>query len=213
MQTEDIKRLVTRNIEANMQLINRAAGLLRDARNLGAEPGGLRSLDAQRLYSGWLNLSIDYYARLSDQSIQYLNAVVGLAEEALGRGPPPAAATRPDAEIRVSGARGQRLVVPFQLDNATGQRSSVSLAADDLHGDRGGKVAGHAVGFEPTAFTLEPGEQRIVEARVMLDKAFEPGDTYRTTIRVAGFPGREVRLAVRVLEDSAKAEAAGYESG
>ena len=79
MQTEDIKRLFTRNIDANVQLVSRAAGLLRAARDLNARPGGLKSIDAQRLYSDWLNLSLDYYTRLSDQSIEYLNGVVCLA--------------------------------------------------------------------------------------------------------------------------------------
>jgi hypothetical protein len=209
MQTDDIKRLFTHNLDANVQLISRAAGLLRAARDLNARPGGLKSIDAQRLYSDWLNLSFDYYTRLSDQSIQYLNAVVGLAEDVLGRQPAAPVSAGPQAEIRVSGARGQRLIVPFQLDNGTGQPVNVSVAATDFVGTRGGTVAGHVIGFDPTAFTLQPGEQRVIEARVALDDAFEPGETYTTTFRVAGFPGREVRLAVTVREDAAKTEPGG----
>jgi len=69
------------------------------------------------------------------------------------------------------------------------------------------------IGFDPTAFTLQPGEQRVVEARFAPDHLFEPGETYTTTLRVDGFPGREVRLAVSVLEDNAKAETTAANPG
>lgn len=206
MQTDNLKRLVTRNIDANMQLLNRAAGLLRSARDLGARSGGLRSVDAQRLYADWLTLSMDHYARLSNQSIQYLNAVVGIAEQALGRQPAAAAPASQGAQIRVSGARGQRLIIPFMLDNSTGQAVNASLSADDFVSARGAKVAGRAASFQPTAFTLAPAEQRVVEALVTLDDAFEPGETYATTLRVAGFPEREIRLDVTVLDRAGKGD-------
>ena len=103
--------------------------MLRGPRDLNARPGGLKSLDPQQLYSDWLSLSLDCYTRLSDQ---YLNSVVGLAEDAVGHPPVSVAPTSHDAEIRASDARGQRLIVPFQLDNGTCEALSVSLAADDL---------------------------------------------------------------------------------
>jgi hypothetical protein len=113
----------------------------------------------------------------------------------------------------VSGARGQRLIIPFVLDNSTGQPVKASLAADDMVNARGGTVAGQAISFDPTAFTLEAGEQRVVEARVTLDSAFGAGETYTTTLRVAGFPGREVRLAVSVVDGAEKEQAPKHESG
>src|SRR5438309_11837049 len=104
MSLDALKALLERNFEANMQLWKRAGGLLRNARDVSSQPRP-RQTELRALGRDLAQLNIDYYARLSDQTVQYLNALVDVVEEALGPGKHSGGVLQPPkgAEIRVSG--------------------------------------------------------------------------------------------------------------
>jgi hypothetical protein len=200
MSLDALKVLVERNFEANMQLWRRAGTLLRSARDVSSQPRP-RQTELRALGRDLAQLNVDYYARLSDQTVQYLNAIVDIVEEALGPGKPSGGALPPQkgAEIRVSGRIGQTVTTHFQLENPNPQPVNVSFEVGDFV-DAAGKAVGQGVvSIDPAALALDANcAPRVVQAHVNVTDAFQPGQTYTCVIRVVGFP-MAVRLILAVL--------------
>ena len=203
MRLDALKQVLERNIAANLQLVSRAGGLLRAARDMAAQPDRRARADVGALAAEWIKLNVDFCSRMSDQSMQYLNAVVSLAEEALGARPPTAApnAALAAAEIKVSGRRGQVISVPFQLENPSAQPMSLSFEVRDLFADDGSKAGAEHITIEPAALSLNANSQQLVQALINLTAAFRAEQTYTSIVRVVGFPGKAIRLVVTVLAD------------
>lgn len=195
---DELRSLFSRNLQANLKLLDRAGGVLREAGRAAREPKRLRGADAKALVGDLLQLQLDYYARLSDQSVQYLNTVVALAERAVA---PPAAIPDTAASATVlSGRPGETLAFQFALDNPNDQAVSAAIESREWLGRDGTRVAADSLSFEPAATVVEPKENRTVLGRIAIDDRFAPGVTYDTLIRVAGFPGREVAITLAVGE-------------
>jgi hypothetical protein len=177
--------------------------LLRAARDMATQPDRRNRADIGALASEWIKLNVDFCSRMSDQSVAYLNAVVSLAEEALGaRTPPAPASVAPAAaEIKVSGRRGQVIAVAFQLENPSAQPMNVSFEARDLFAEDGSKAGADHITIEPAALSLNANSQQLVHARINLTDAFRVEQTYTSIVRVVGFPGKAIRLVVAVLAD------------
>jgi hypothetical protein len=203
---DDLKALFNRNLQANLKLLERAGGVLREAGRAAREPQRLRGTDAKALVADLLQLQLDYYARLSEQSVQYLNAVVGLAEQAVA--PPPAIPDTAASATVLSGRPGETLAFQFGLDNPNDQPVNAAIESREWLGRDGSRVPADSLSFEPAATVVEPKANRSVIGRLVIDGRFAPGATYDTLIRVAGFPGREVAITLVVAADAA-ADAAG----
>jgi len=200
MSLDALKTLVERNFEANVQLWRRAGNLLRSARDVSSQPRP-RQAEFRALGRDLVQLNIDYYTRVSDQAVQYLNALVDIAEEALGPARQSGGALQPPkgAEIRVSGRIGQTVTAPFQLENPNPQPVNVSFEVADFV-DASGKAVGQgAVSMEPAALTLDANcAPRIVQAHINVTEAFRAGQMYTCVIKVVGFP-MQIRLTLAVL--------------
>lgn len=191
---DDLKALFNRNLQANLKLLERAGGVLREAGRAAREPQRLRGNDAKALVADLLQLQLDYYARLSEQSVQYLNAVVARAERAVAPPPPDTTAS---ATV-LSGRPGEVVAFQFALDNPNEQAVNAAIESRDWLGSDGSRVAADCLSFEPAATVVEPRSNRSVIGRLAIDERFAPGATYDTLIRVAGFPGREVAITLVV---------------
>lgn len=198
---DDLKALFVRNLQANLKLLERAGGVLREAGRAAREPQRLRGTDTKALVADLLQLQLDYYARLSEQSVQYLNAVVALAERSVA---PPAAVPDTAATATVlSGRLGDTVAFQFALDNPNDEAVSAAIECREWLGRDGARVAADSLSFEPAATVIEPKSSRTVLGRITIDERFAPGGTYDTLIRVAGFPGREVAITLAVAERAA----------
>ena len=193
---EELKNLFDRNLQANLKLIDRAGGVLREAGRATRDPQRLRGTDARALVSELLQLQLDYYARLSEQSLQYMNAVVSLAESVVAA-PPRVADTAASATL-LSGKPGETVAFQFQLDNPNDQPVNAAIESREWLGRDGQRVGADSMSFEPAATVIEPKSSRTVLGRVRIDERFAPGAAYDTLIRVAGFPGREVAITLAV---------------
>lgn len=200
---DELKGLFDRNLQANLRLLDRAGGVLREAGRATRDPQRLRGTDTRVLVGELLQLQLDYYARLSEQSLQYLNAIVTLAESVVAA-PPRVADTTASATV-LSGNPGETVAFQFQLDNPNDQPVNAAIESREWLGRDGQRVAADSMSFDPSATVIEPNASRMVIGRVRIDERFAPGGAYDTLIRVAGFPGREVAvtLAVAAIKDKA----------
>ena len=208
MLSDDVKQLFDRNLQANLQLLARAGGVLRSAGQLAKQPDRLRGTDAKAVASDLVKLQLDFYSRLADHSVQYLNAVVSLAESTLGGRE---AATVDDIDVEaapaaaraaptdLSGKPGDTLRFQFQLDNPNAEAVNASLESREWLGGSGQRVAADSLRLEPAATVIDPYGARTVQGQLTIDERFVAGERYETVIRVAGFPGREIGLRLSVL--------------
>ncbi len=200
---EELKNLFDRNLQANLKLLDRAGGVLREAGRATRDPQRLRGTDTRALVGELLQLQLDYYARLSEQSLQYMNAVVSLAESVVAA-PPRVADTTASATL-LSGKSGETVAFQFQLDNPNDQPVNAAIESREWLGRDGQRIAADSMSFDPAATVIEPKSSRTVLGRVTIDERFAPGVAYDTLIRVAGFPGREVAITLAVAAITAAA--------
>ena len=193
---EELKSLFDRNLQANLKLFDRAGGVLREAGRASRDPQRLRGTDTRALVGELLQLQLDYYARLSEQSLQFMNAVVSLAESVVAA-PARVADTTASATL-LSGKPGETVVFQFQLDNPNDQPVNAAIESREWLGRDGQRVDTDSMSFDPAATVIEPKSSRTVLGRVRIDERFAPGGAYDTLIRVAGFPGREVAITLAV---------------
>jgi len=196
MIADDLKTLFDRNLKANLHLLDRAGSVLRGAGAAVRDPQRLKGADARGLVDELLKLQLDFCARLSDQSVQYLGAVVSLAESVVADRPAPPQ-TAASASV-LSGRVGDTLPFQFQLDNPNDQAVNAAIESREWLGRGGQRVDADSLRFEPAATVIEARSQRTVTGQLAIDARFAAGETYDTVIRVAGVPGREIALTLAV---------------
>lgn len=195
---EELKTLVTRNMEANAQIASRVSTLVQQASR-----GGLPT-DANDLFSRWLDFNLASASLLSAHSMQVMEGVVTAAERSLlGRMPPPKNGvpepeSAPPVDLHVEGRAGETVRAPFLIANEYDRPLEVTFEATALQGTSGAVIAADGVTFEPAALTLGRGE-RVVQAAVAIPKESAVGETFRGAIRMRGYQARTIHLAVTVV--------------
>lgn len=203
---EELKGLVTRNMEANTQLAARVSTLLQQASREGLPS------NANDLFARWLDFNLASATLMTAHSSEVLRGLVDAAERSLlGRTPPSAASTPvvepgagtapPDGggaiDLHVQGAAGETVRAPFLIANEYDRLLEVSFEASALRGDSGAEIPGDQIAFEPSALTLARG-QRVVQAAIAIPPDAKAGSTYRGEVRVKGYQARTIALAVSV---------------
>jgi len=128
MLTDEFKQLIDRSVQANVQLLTRAGGVLREAARASKEPQRLRGRDARALLGDLVKLQLDYLKTLSDSSVQYLGSVVGLAETAVAP-----AAPVPETAAQASDLHADSSHLTVRVTMA-GRRAGDRCAADPATG-------------------------------------------------------------------------------
>lgn len=201
---EELKTLVTRNMEANTQLAARVSALVQQA-----SKGGLPS-NANELFSRWLDFNLTSATLLSSHSLEVMQGMVSAAERSLVGGvadtPPPIVESPPrhDApiDLHTRGVPGETVRAPFLIANEYDRPLEVSFEASALGSASGDVIPAEQVAFEPAALTLHRGQQ-VVQAAITISPKAHPGETYRGEIRIKGYQARTIILAVTVLEGHA----------
>jgi hypothetical protein len=198
---EELKRLVAANLEGNARLLNRFGDLVRNATR-DAATGRPRELpSAPTLVSQWLDFNLASYSVLTTHGLALMNGLLSAAESALvPKAPAPEASPTPRrVELRLEGRPGERVASGFAVENHFDRPLEVGFESADLVPAAGAALPASLVGFEPSTLAIGPKCQAVVHTAVTLTPEFVVGQTYTTTIRLIGFPAREVGLSISVL--------------
>ncbi len=210
---DEIKGLLTRNMEANTQLASRVSGLLQQSAREGlpATPN--------ELFARWLDFNLASATVISTHSTEVMRGLVDAAERSLlGRalpsheqGVPNAGTTPPTAatpiDLHVEGTPGETVRAPFLIANEYDRPLEVSFEASPLRDEAGREIAVGQVTFEPGALTLARG-QRVVQAAIAIPDKAAVGATYRGEVRIKGYQARTIALALSVVARDSASEAA-----
>jgi len=198
----ELKSLVAENVRGQMELVSRVSALLKNAgERLGPQRGRTEG-NQSALLTRLLDFNLAYYGALSSGTLKMLNGLVSAAETSLlGKTTAANAAVSPNVggEIQVEVRQGERLKAPFVVENRHGTRLAISFEAGSLVAGGAPPLPPSHIAFEPATLTLDPKEKAVVVALIDISRAFLVGKTYRSSIRVLGFRGQEVRLAVTIL--------------
>ena len=198
---KEFKSLVAKNVRGNMQLVSRVNELVKNAgKSLG--PNRKKNDGKQSaLLIRFLDFNLASYEILSSCTLDMLNGLVSAAEHSLfGEDTATAEAASPKAcgEIKVEVRQGERLKAPFLVENQYNAPLEISFEAGELIAAVAPSLPSSHIAFEPATLTLDPKKKAVVMALVDVSKSFVVGQTYTSTIRVLGFPGKEVRLALTI---------------
>jgi hypothetical protein len=199
---KEFKSLVAKNIRGNMQLVSRVNELVKKA-GKSLEPDRQKSEGKQSaLVMRFLDFNLASYEIMSSCTLDMLNRLISAAElSLLGKGAATAEAAPPKVcgEIQVAIRQGERLKAPFVVENQHSAPLDISFEAGELTAAAAPSLPSSHIAFEPATLTLGPQKKAVVVALVDISKAFVVGKTYRSTIRVLGFQGQEVRLVLTIL--------------
>ena len=146
-----------------------------------------------RYYAGLLKLSTDYL-----QSLASLVSVAGtgLSQPAAAPVPPSAgaAAVPPRPPLLLAGKAGEDAVAAFLIENTLASQVTARVAIQGMG------AAAHAAA-QPPVVSLAPGEQCVVQLRVRIDPAIEPGRDHVGELSVPELASRTIPFVVRRLAD------------
>jgi hypothetical protein len=205
---EDLRTLVARNIAGNVELASRLNALIKQMGDVSASQP---SLDPSELLRRWLDFNLASYAVTSAHSLAAMNEVIAAAERAIAGsaslGPHPARERQ--IEVRLEVRSGARASCPFMVENQYDSQVDVSFEAGPLVPvGTAPTLSASLVSFDPVSLTVPPRGQAVGTAQIDVGPDFVVGETYRTTIRVIGFEGREIGLALGILPAAERARAA-----
>jgi hypothetical protein len=185
-----------------MQLVSRVSELVQNAgKSLG--PNRRKNDEKQSaLLIRFLDFNLASYKILSTCTLDMLNGLVSAAEHSLfGKDTATAEAASPKVcgEIQVEVRQGEHLKAPFVVENQYSAPLDISFEASELIASVVPSLPASHIAFEPATLTLDPQKKAVILALVDISKAFVVGQTYTSTIRVLGFQGKEVRLALTIL--------------
>jgi hypothetical protein len=197
---DQVRAILSESAADNARLATQLSEFVRE---VSSELGQGRRIDAAELFSRWVDFNLQSYSLVSKQSAALLDGLLSVARATLlpsGTTPQP---TRPEQrlELRMSGHVGERVSTSFVIENQFDQQLDVAFECDDLVSTTGASQAQPAslVDFTPQKLSIPPRNQAVGQVGVTLKGEFVAGETYTTTIRLLGFPTKELRLLLTVL--------------
>jgi hypothetical protein len=213
------QNLATRSIADQMRAAQRYAELLQ---RLGR--GELFAQSVRDEYLRFVREETTEYARnLAALSLNYYQALDTLGrtyndrffDQVLGarpnERPQPAVAeaTAPDTarhaavprqvELALHAPLGAVATRSFVLENKQAEPAEISFLVSDFVGPAGTEPFRAALQFEPSRFSIAPGEERSVTLRLDLPAdQFAPGQRYTATVLVRGYDDLELMLHIWV---------------
>jgi len=138
-----------------------------------------------KFYKGWMDLTLEY--------------VRGMAAILSGDPHEPSPTTEMDAgggALVLEGEAGRAVSGSFLVSNDLDRALSCDFVASDFVDPSGTRVDLNPT-FEPTRLDLRPGEQRVVQATVMVHDKLAPGVGYAGEFSIKGLDGFAVAVVVR----------------
>ncbi|MDP2956490.1 MAG: hypothetical protein Q8N53_08715 [Longimicrobiales bacterium] len=140
-----------------------------------------------KFYQGWLDLSLDYVRGISDIFVASGGSSVSV--DSLGE-------SAEAGVLVLEGEDGTSAQGAFLVTNDLSRRVSCRLVASQFT-DSDGKVVRPKVTFEPRTFELQPGEQRVVQASLVVGRTLVAGYGYQGTFAIEGMEGISVPVVLR----------------
>jgi hypothetical protein len=195
---EQLKTLAAANVAGNVELMARLNALVKLAAKSAASQ---EQPDSTDLLARWLDFNLASYTILTNHTLSTLNDLISAAERSLmgGGALPPVMPGAARIDLQLEGRRGQQVNSPFMVENQYDTPVDVSFEADPLTAEKAPPVPSTAVAFEPPKVTVPPHGRAVASAVVNVSDEFMIGETYRTTVRVLGFEGREIGIALNIL--------------
>lgn len=202
---EELKSLVAASIAGNVELVARLNTVIREAAAAGP---GAAPTDGGAVLTRLIELGLGSYAELNKHTLALLNGLVGVAERALlppSLRAPGASSTMGAAgpaggrvDVRLEGRIGERVACPFVVENQYEQAVDVTFRSDGLVAAGQPDLPPSLVTFEPSRLSILPKGSAVATAIVDVTADFAAGATYTSTVRLVGFEGREMGLALTV---------------
>ena len=202
---EQLKALVAANVAGTVELAARLNALVRTvAADPPAPPAGGPAVVGRLVEAGLAS-----YAELSKHTLALLQGLVGVAERAMApaAGDGPVTSGSPDsdgpADLRLEGRPGERVTSAFLVENQYDQAVDVSFRADPLSASGQPDLPAGHITFEPSRLSILPKGSAVATAVVEVTPEFAVGASYSSTVRLLGFEGRSLRLALSVAPPAA----------
>ena len=192
---DELRSIVAANVAGSVELVARVNAVVRRAL---AEAPAAPAPDAADVLARLLDAGLSSYAEVNKHALALLDGLVSVAERALLRVPPAPGATSVD--VRLDGRVGERVPCPFLVENQYDQPVDVTFRAGPFVALGRADVAESAVDFEPRRLRVPARDSAVATAVITVGDGFVPGVTYVTTVKVVGFEGREVGVALAVLD-------------
>jgi hypothetical protein len=208
---DELRVIVSKNIEANLQLANRISTMFWE----GARMFGDRSVQPQQprvIMNRMVQLNLSYYTLLTKHALAFGDEFATLAERALGTRPaeevPPRevkashvaeSTTSPRSEINLEARVGETAAASFLVKNNQQLPFEVSFEASEIISRRGGSIRSPVVRFEPPHLFIRPGAQSTVTALIDISPEFKAGELYLLKVRLVGFEQKEVWIGIHVF--------------
>jgi flagellar motor protein MotB len=169
-----------------------------------------------------MQLQMDYYMNVMQAGMEYNKAMLDslfadqgcasdMKQEAATVNPnyPPPTQTPPSqtstpqpaaqaTDINLKGKAGTRLEQAFVMANREPNPVDVSFEISEFIAQDGTALDDVQVEFQPATFTLNSGDEVVVECKVSPDERFQTGTQYAAIARVVGFPNMMLRLITDV---------------
>ena len=138
-----------------------------------------------RFYKGCVDLSLEYFRGITEIFGGVPTSGTQAEELETGAG---ALVLEGEAGAAASGA--------FLVTNDLGRTIRCELVATEFKDSDGNTIAAKAT-FEPAAFDIAPGEQRVVRATLPIDSKLTAGVAYAGAFAIKGMDGFSVPAVVR----------------
>lgn len=192
---DELRSIVAANVAGSVELVARLNAVVRRAL---ADAPEAPPPDAADVLDRLLDAGLSSYAEVNKHALALLDGLVSVAERALLPAPPKAVATPVD--VRLDGRVGERVPCPFVVENQYDQPVDVTFRASPFVAPGRADVPESAVDFEPRRLRVPASNSAVATAVIAVGDEFVPGVTYVTTVKVVGFEGREVGVALAVLD-------------
>jgi len=200
---EELKKLLSKNIEGNLQLLTRVSAMVREAsQTLGAGPTPPQQ--PGEIVTRLVRLNLSYFSLLTKHGLAFADDLTTMTERALGikPGAEPAAAraaTPARVEISLNAHVGDTAAAAFLVENNQQQTLEVRFEASEIISQHGDPIHSPAVRFDPPLLALEPRLQATVKALIDISQEFKPGEIYLLKVRLVGFEQKEIWIGINVL--------------
>ncbi len=140
-----------------------------------------------KFYKGWIDLTLEY--------VRGMSAILGNEPE---QAAPIAEMDASTGALVIEGEAGEAARGAFLVTNDLGRALNCEFVSSAFNDALGARVDVKPV-FDPPRIELAPGEQRVIQVAMTIDRAMKAGAGYAGEFSIAGMDGFAVPVVLRRL--------------
>jgi len=214
---EELRGILTRSVEGNLQLLTRVSNLAREAAQSAGTNATKTPPQPTEVINRIVRLNLSYLSLLSKHGLAFADELATATEKALGlrttgtmsspgqkESPAPGTgAGSPRAEINLNSRIGETAVAAFMVDNNTKEGAMrVTFESSGVVDRKNVAVPGAKIQFDPKSLELKAGGQAPVKALIPITREFKAGEVYVARLRVLGADEQEIWVTLNILQDA-----------